>query len=298
VCVIDDDRDRALATLAALDRASLQLARVALLRPAGEGEHAAGTTWLLGANDLLYDGAGQPIAAADLRTAETLLILRAGDIPSPTYIASCLDILARQPQLGFVGCWKRISDAGTTWLQTFPLDTALELAPFCEQSPFSRAVMRTPPERLLIDLFDPQAGAYGELAYLWKLDSGRQRGLLIPEPLITQPAETATAPSPSTLTYLIANDDSPWRKARLARFLLAVVGASHDAAAVPRLRQERDMFERQIQSIYHSKVWKLIQLYRRIGSWRRSAQRHGRGLGQRALIRARRWWGRVRHSEV
>ena len=93
--------------------------------------------------------------------------------------------------------------------------------------------MRTAPEKLLIDLFPSGAGIWGELAYLWDLDIGRQCGVVIPEVLVTRQAEAARDIDPATLAYLVFRDASTWRKARLARYLLEVWGQTKRQWSAP-----------------------------------------------------------------
>ena len=156
------------------------------------------------------------------------MILRAGDLPDPSYLQRCLDVLSRQPQITFVGSWKRVGSGNDARVDTFPLDAAVELAPFRQRSPLSRYMLRTAPGRLLIDLFPPNAGVWGELAYLWDLDSESQAGLTIPEVLLAQRAEPNYPIEPSTLSYLVLRDRSAWRKGRLARHLVEVSSCGTD----------------------------------------------------------------------
>jgi hypothetical protein len=121
-----------------------------------------------------------------------------------------------------VGSWKRIVQGKRTRIDTFPYDAALELAALCGQSPLSRYVMRTEADRLLIDLFSPSAGLWGEWAYLWDLETERRCGLTIPDVMMTQQTECPRPIPSATLTYLVVRDDSSWRKKRLARYLVDV----------------------------------------------------------------------------
>jgi len=219
VGLIEDGPERTAATLEALAESRVANMRVIRLRAADE-DPAGAATWLLGALRTLHDHEGNSLLPTEVRTGETLLILRGGDVPHPEYLGRCLDTLARQPQIAFVGSWKQIVAGGDVRIEAFPLDAVAELAPLRGASPFSRYVLRTVPDKLLIDLFPPSAGLWGESAYLWDLDSGRQCGLTIPEVLLSQPAEPAAAISQSTLAYLVLRDKSPWRKTRLTRYLL------------------------------------------------------------------------------
>jgi glycosyltransferase involved in cell wall biosynthesis len=213
---------RLAATLAALDRATIEDMQIAILEPSSDGSQTP--VWLLGALRAARGRDGTPMEASRLRTTDALLVLCAGDQPDASYLSRCLETLARQPQLGFIGCWKEVQSAGGSTLETFPLDAALELVPFLDVSPFSRVVMRTQPGRLLVDLFDLRAGFFGELAYLWKLEAAGCFGLVIPAILLYQASERRTALGPNVLSYLIMQDSSPWRSARLSRYLVALLG--------------------------------------------------------------------------
>jgi glycosyltransferase involved in cell wall biosynthesis len=222
VCMIDDGQSAAAArTLDSLAKSRIADMRVVRLRP--DDDRAEGVAaWLLGALRTLHDDRDGPLLPANVSTKEALVILRAGDQLHPDYLRRSLETLARQPEIGFVGSWRHIHDAGETRVDTFPLDAALELVPFLRNSPLSRCVLRTAPDTLLIDLFPPNAGAWGELAYLWDQDTGRRCGVVIPEVLVAHQAEPAKGIDPATLAYLVVRDNSTWRKARLSRYLLEV----------------------------------------------------------------------------
>jgi hypothetical protein len=150
------------------------------------------------------------------------LVLQAGDTVDPRYIEVGLETLARQEQLAFVGSWRYVLSKKGRIIETFPFDAALELLPLSGTTLFSRFILRTVPGNLLIDLFDPRAGRLGELAYLWKLDDGEHCGILIPEPWITQASKDEDVLKSNAFDYLILQDKNPWRKQRLARYLLAL----------------------------------------------------------------------------
>jgi len=296
VCLIADDESGNETTLAALDRANIEQMRVVILRPASVELGGGVATWLLVGLYTLQERDGRTIMPTDLQLAEALLIVRAGDRPTPTYVPRCLDTLMRQPQIAFVGSWKHIGEDAQPQLQTFPLDTALELVPFCELAPLSRVVIRTTPGHLLIDLFDSQVGALGELAYLWQLESGQQRGILIPEPLIAQRAEPTVSFSPSTLTYLVLRYGSPARKMRLGHYLLSVNG-DDTAAMLPHIRQRAALLESQLRKIHRSRSWKLVLLARQARAKIRSLRIYRQLLRQKAQLAARRLWPSRHHSE-
>lgn len=256
VCILVDQPNQLEATLTALRQTAINNIHVVIFAPP-TGSPGETIIRFLGASYVVQDVDGNTIIPTDLHTAETLLLLRSGDIPVPTYITRCLKVLGQQSEIVFVGSWKTICDGDKKQTQTFPVDAALELAAFCGLSPYSRTIMRTSPNKLLVDLFDPQAEVLGELAYLWKLDSGYQRGLLIPEPLIDQSIETAPALNQNLLSYLIMQDTSSSRRIRLSHYLLAIWGTLGDPTS-PQLGERLYTLERQLREIHHSRGWKFI----------------------------------------
>ena len=260
VCVMEDKPGEAAPTLDALADIRVDNMRIVCLRPA-ENSPEEPATWLLGALRTLHDERGTLLLPTDVRTAETLLILRVGDLPSPEYLSRCVDTLARQPRIAFVGSWKRLGSGRRARVDTFPLDAAVELVPFRKRSPLSRCLMRTAPDRLLIDLFPASAGAWGELAYLWDLATENQCGLTIPEVLITQRPERPCPIEPSTLTYLVLRDTSVRRKGRLARHLVDVwMQATHPKAAANSDGKPKQTLYRRLRSIGGRAKRRLLRL--------------------------------------
>ena len=134
-------------------------------------------------------------------------------------------------------------------------------------SPLSRYVLRTSPGKLLIDLFPPGVGMWGELAHLWELDTGRQCGLTIPEVLITQQAEPVQVINPSSLSYLVLRDKSPWRKTRLAHYLLEAWGQSVSLSAA--LTAAADKPPQQLAGRVQAKCAKTVRrAARKLRQWR------------------------------
>lgn len=263
VCVIDDSATQAGMTLAALDQSGVASMQIVVLKPAPLEGGSGSATWWLGALYTLHERTGQALAPTAVRTAEALVILRAGDIPRPEYLTRCLDVMARQDQIAFVGSWKCIRDGAEGVLQTFPIESLLEVLPFQKLSAFTRCVMRTPQGVLLIDLFDSRAGVYGELAYLWRLDSDHQCGLTIPELLMSQAKEPSPAFDRKLLPYLVMQDVSPWRKARWSRYLLTLWSALGEAPTMIDLAQRSAMLENRLAEMENSRIWRLVQSYRR-----------------------------------
>ncbi len=262
VCLIDNGGSDAERTLAAVEAAGLTHCQVVRMRKATNLDKEI-TTWLLGALYTLHDRFGRPLAPTDVRTAEVLIILQSGDVPYADYLTRSLEILRRQPQIAYVSSWKYMTKDGQLKLNCFPLDILLELVPLYRMSALNRCFMRTSSGQLLIDLFDPRANVYGELAYLWDLDTERQCGLTIPEPLIEQAAEEVPSAEPRLLAYLFMRDRSIWRKARLSRYLLTIWNsASQQQIDIAELLQHNALLKGQLAEFNQSRAWKLIQTYR------------------------------------
>jgi hypothetical protein len=154
-----------------------------------------------------------------LKTKDILLILRAGDVPDASYIPSAINLLACQPQISFVGCWKYIIKLGTERLETYPLDLMLETALFEGQPVLSRCLMLTATNKPLLELFDPAADELGEMAYLWRLNNNEPCGLMIPDPLIRINEENEKPFSTKLFSYILLQEQSPKRLRLLARYL-------------------------------------------------------------------------------
>lgn len=232
VCVIEEKGEPRPPVLEPLAASQLQNMRVVRLCPADDsGDQAA--AWLLGGLYTLHAQDGAPLLPTEVRTSQSLLIVRGSDMPSPGFLGRCLDTLARQPQIGFVGSWKRIVDGAEVRTDVFPLDAALELVPLRGGTPLSRCMVRTPEGKLLLDLFPTNAGRWGEMAYLWDLDTGARCGITIPEVLMTQQAEHEGAIALPTLSYLVLRDQSAWRKTRLAKYLLTMRGQAATPSPPP-----------------------------------------------------------------
>jgi glycosyltransferase involved in cell wall biosynthesis len=220
VCILEEqDEGEGLArTLASLEGAALPRLETLCLRAAGsraDGE----AIWLLGGLYTFQDRQGRPLPVRQARTRDALLLLRAGDEVHAETLRRGAETLQRNPGLAGVAGWKWVAGRRGRWLHTFPLAIMPELLPFERLSPFTRTVLRTPPGVALADLFDPRAGALAEIACLWKL-AAEGEILQLPAPLVTQPAEAGREVGDSFLFYLVLQETSPDRLARLARYLL------------------------------------------------------------------------------
>lgn len=219
VGVVGDSDALLLATLESLRRVQKSDVRILHLQPKMTNDNAA-CGWLLGQLFQFRTPEGELLLPTEVRTSQSLLLLRAGDRVAPDFIRIACNTLARQPQIGFVGAWHRVRASGKERIANFPFDASPELLPFLSGLMLHRFVMRTPPDRMLIDVFDPKTGACGEIAYVWGLDAQGQRGLIIPEPLLERSEEPHFVPRLSDLSALILRDTSPWHQARLARLLV------------------------------------------------------------------------------
>ncbi len=255
VCILCHQPEHLGETLASLEQAGGGKVRVILAQPAPEGESGGVVSWFLGRKTTFTDAAGSPLIPTQLQTESALLILQAGDVLSPGYLQTALATLARQKQIAFVGCWKRTSGGRRPPGGQFAaFDASPELLPFKLGSNLSRFVLRTPPGRLLIDLFDPRDAELGEIAYLWKLDSPSACGLVIPEPLVTLREAEQNLLDSNALDFLILRDSSPYRQKRLARYLLTL---KDRASALSRSRriQRGDPYERMPAWLKNAIFW-------------------------------------------
>lgn len=175
--------------------------------------------WLFGKSYGIYDGRGFPIPGHDLRTSEALLLLRAGDCPAPRFLTTAANVLKDIREISFVGSWKR-TESGTCYaVDTFPLDAVLEEGPFRKPLFPTRLLMRTPPGRLLIDLFDQRLGDLGEIEYLWNLENRIGPGVIIPEVLLTLPGTKHEPLSEQCLSLLLMGLKDSDRYSNIAKYL-------------------------------------------------------------------------------
>ena len=222
ICVLDEAGDpvQLSATLTSLSTQQGIVAQVLIFTKAAvEKDSTASLFAWLGGMYQVHSLDGSQISPMEIRTADTLLILKAGDVLKPELLQIGLQTLARFPEISFVGSWREINQSnGTIRLETFPFDAMLEIAPFLRKGPFNRIIMRTKADELLIGLFDSRAGRYGEMLYLWLMDDGVHSGLIIPKPLLSQPGEPDEQIPEPILAYFVVKDQQPIRQTRLARY--------------------------------------------------------------------------------
>lgn len=261
VCILGTDSE-AMATT--LDTVSNEADSIILGYP--HTDPALSPSWFLGQLYSWFDVAQQPIVATNIQTGDALLILRAGDVVSPGYLAQSVQTLARQPQLSFVTCWHKAGHA----LDLFPWDAALELWPILRNDPLSRAVMRTPPQQLLVDLFDPRLSTLSEIGYLWHLEDTCGPGITIPDVLLHTALWTDDPPNLNVLSHLLVRDTSTWRHKRLANYLIHKLGHTDHS---PELEAKLAHYEAEIQAMRSTKGWRLLEKYwsfrDRVKAWMR-----------------------------
>jgi glycosyltransferase involved in cell wall biosynthesis len=262
VCILNDGKHSVDSTIQSLRAQNVQGMWAIVLSPLSDGPDAeSGAIWFLGNLYTAVDLDGKRISAGSLETEDTLLILRAGDVVRNNYLNTCRDVLARQPELSFVGCWKRVHGDKGSRLDTFPIDAALELIPFCDLPLLSRVVMRTERGRLLMDLFDPRLMQMGEVGYLWDLEAERGPGILIPECLIERSEDDFTTRNASLLSYLVLRDTYKERKTRLANYLVTVWMAQEDSLLPPSQTMLAQELAAMVKAIEVSKAGRIVSRY-------------------------------------
>jgi glycosyltransferase involved in cell wall biosynthesis len=193
--------DRTRAALAAQTRDDFRvLTFVADTSPAAEH------FWWLGRPGELRDPDGTVLSGVDAVTTDTLVLLQAGDIPQPDWLATCCRPLQRRTDLAFAGTWS--TAAGV--LATCDLDVVPEAYPFERGAARTRMLVRTEPGRLLMDLFDTNLGHLGEIGYLWQAIARWGPGVILPRPLLAAADGPAEIPDANLLNYLVARHGGPF----------------------------------------------------------------------------------------
>ena len=249
ICLLNDNSLNLDLTLQSLRPLLSQQVNLVILNPQKSTNGDDILAWFLGKSYSFEDQKGQKLIPQQILTMDTLLILKAGDVVDASYISLALSTLQRQRQIVWVGCWKCFKKRMWSKVETFALDAATELVPFISNSVLSRVIMRTIPGKLLLDLFDPRANRFGELAYLWQLDTAETAGIMIPEVLLEYRDAEEPDLTSSSLDYLIIRDDHLWRKRRLSRLLLALE------------QRDRILRRHHFSELQDSKT---VQLFRRI----------------------------------
>ncbi|MBO9330453.1 glycosyltransferase [Achromobacter xylosoxidans] len=254
---------------------------VVLLRvPANSNEPSA---LLFGSNVRCVDASGRELDMQALRALDALLVLRESDRVDPEFLNVAARVLATQPGIPYVNCWR--CQGGD--LQAYALPLFLDIAPMSGRSPFTRSVMRTESGRLLLDMFDAGVGEYAELKYLWDLTRGGVPGMVVPRPWISVDEEPPSYPDPKQFSYLLNGNRDHMRKERIAQYAVAKWNAS--AGQDSHIRKSLD----EIGSLPASVVIALARLggfvtrtYRGAGSFRDRLLRKLRALRPRSSTRA------------
>lgn len=130
------------------------------------------------------NGPDRPIGTVEATCGDSLVILEAGDELDANWLRGCTNALsAAGGDVGFAGTWARGEAPGR--VRATLLDAAPETWPFEHGSRPTRCLLRTPPGTLLVDLFESDLGAFGEIAYLWKLIGEIGPGVISPAPMLT-----------------------------------------------------------------------------------------------------------------
>jgi hypothetical protein len=227
------------ATLTSLAAQTSQEYDLHRLTPAEPG--AAGAFAWLGRAWTATDWDDRPVSPLDLETRDALLVLRGGDVLDERWLERCAGVLRRRPELAFAGTWQRSGGR----IEAAFLDLAPEAWPFWKGAALTRALLRTEPGQLLVDLFDPNLGALGEVGHLWRTCARLGRGALLPEPWCTSPPEERSPAEASRLAYLVARHGGAFgsrlallgalTQADYLRKLAAIEPGGLDAAREPRL---------------------------------------------------------------
>jgi hypothetical protein len=164
---------------------------------------------------------------ARVTTRDAMVVLWAGDNLAPAWLAVSARVLARRPDVAFAGTW--LSYAGGVLPST--LDIMPEAYPFEHGTALTRTLMRTVPDRPLLDVFDPDLGALGEIGYLWRVVAERGHGCLLPRPLIEIAESPAGMLDRHLLSFLVLRYGGPFAD-RLA-LLTPVLEEARRAAIEP-----------------------------------------------------------------
>jgi len=228
---IDASVDAVRAQLAGDDRLLLAYAEGDARAP----DEATGVRWL-GATRRLASPGGKPEALASLRTQDALWLLVAGDYPDTEYLSLCRGALERNPDMAFAGTWLRNFEGR---LVVSALDIVPERYPFDFGTRKSRSVIRTKPGSLLVEVFDSQAGDYGEIGVLWQAQVEYGRGSLLAEARLTASSAEEERRDPGQLAYLVQTVAPDGIRERLSLFALSADEARPSPIAPPAIDEAR-----------------------------------------------------------
>ncbi len=216
--VLVQDNERAHVTLESLRAQTCNNFDVLLMREAAGAE--AESMYFLGNSVQFCALNGNALHPLDIRTHDALLILKGGDVLDPRWLELSLGAMQQRETLAFAGTWAWHGDQ----LFASDLDLAPEAYPIWHGAALTRAMMRTEPGKIVVDLFDQQLGSLGEIGYLWQAVQRWGRGCLYPEPLLRTEIEESEPPQGRYLTYLLTRYGHPF----LQRLPLLAAMLQHD----------------------------------------------------------------------
>lgn len=179
-----------------------------------------------------------PIAPLSIATGDALLILRNGDVLDRRWIELCAGALAARPAMAFAGTWYSVGGVP----RAYSLDLMPELFPLHMGCARLRVLLRTD-RGLLIDLFDPNLDALGEVGYLWKAVARWGQGCLLPSPMLELPDDWPVHAGEKQLGYLFNRYGEPFASRLFKIVPQLMMDAARSAAAEP-----------QTQVVYQSAV--------------------------------------------
>lgn len=223
------------------------------------------SAFLFGRNVVCVDLSGRVQDLHGLRATEALLVLHSGDVVDAQFVTSAAGILARLLSVPFVTCWQHRLTTDGKVLDTYALSLALDVAPMSGRSPFTRAIFRTKPDRLVLDSFETNLGQYAELGFLWSLTESGGPGVVIPRAWIGRAAESYELPSPKQLSYLLNRDGSTVRRTRLAQFSVATKNVAPSVEAQHEIAAEMRSLPPDLTLLLLKIGHKIVRLYARFG---------------------------------
>lgn len=242
------------------------------------------SAYLFGRNVICVDLDGKVQDFHRLRATEALLVLRSGDAVDAEYLTTAASTLARCPVVPFVTCWQHRLTTVEGAVDTYALSLALDAAPVSGRSPYTRAVFRTNPERLILDSFETNLGQYAELGFLWSLTESAQPGVVIPRPWIKLTVENFDPPTPKQLSYLLNRDRSGARRTRLAQLAVANWNVGPTIVAQQEMAAELRTLPPELTFLLVRVGHKVVTLYSRFGlvrkviNWGRRRIRRSLGM--------------------
>ncbi len=168
-----------------------------VLRPAApDGEE---TLWWLGRAWHIRDADGNAVEPSDALTADVLVVLNHSDRPEPTWLETVARPLERRTDVGFAGTWRRIGGRA----EADDLDLIPELYPFVKGERLPRIAVRSAPDSLLAEIFDPSLGGLGLIGLVWDCVRVFGPGLLLDRAMLDAEPDAVAVAHPQHLKALI-----------------------------------------------------------------------------------------------